>query len=39
LIAVNLVLVYVAPASMPSDTLYAVYMAAGCTTMAVGSCC
>lgn len=36
LIAVNPVLVFAAPASMSSDVLYAVYMAVGCTTMAVG---
>jgi len=36
LIAVNPILVYVASASMSSDRLYAIYMAVGCTTMAVG---
>ena len=36
LIAVNPILVYAVPASMSSDKLYAVYMAVGCTTMAVG---
>lgn len=36
LIAVNPILVYVASASMSSDKLYYVYMAVGCTTMAVG---
>lgn len=36
LIAVNPILVYVASAAIASDKIYAVYMAAGCTTMAVG---
>ena len=36
LIAVNPILVYVASASMSSDMLYGIYMAVGCTTMAVG---
>ncbi len=36
LIAINPVLVYAAPASMSSDKLYYIYMAVGCTTMAIG---
>ncbi len=36
LIAVNPALVYVASASISGDVLYGVYMAVGCTTMAVG---
>lgn len=36
LVAVNPILLYVASASMSSDMLYAVYMAVGCTTMAIG---
>jgi putative ABC transport system permease protein len=36
LIAVNPILVYVAATSISADAIYYVYMAAGCTTMAVG---
>ena len=36
LIAVNPILVYIAPASMPSDRLYFIYGAVGCTCMAIG---
>lgn len=36
LIVVNPILVYAASASMSSDTLYAIYAAVGCSTMAVG---
>jgi putative ABC transport system permease protein len=36
LIAINPILVYVASSSMSSDKLYYIYMAVGCTTMAVG---
>jgi putative ABC transport system permease protein len=36
LILVNPILVYVASGSMSSDKLYYIYMAVGCTTMAVG---
>ncbi len=36
LIAVNPILVYVASASMSTDKLYFVYMAVGCSSMAVG---
>lgn len=36
LIAINPILLYVASASMSSDMLYAIYMAVGCTTMAIG---
>ncbi len=36
LIAVNPTLVYVASSALSSDQLYAVYAAAGCTTMAIG---
>ncbi|MEN6457833.1 MAG: FtsX-like permease family protein [Thermoguttaceae bacterium] len=36
LIAINPILVYATSASMSSDTLYYVYMAVGCTSMAIG---
>jgi putative ABC transport system permease protein len=36
LILVNPILVFAAPKSMPTNTLYYVYMALGCSTMAVG---
>ncbi|MBN2292667.1 MAG: ABC transporter permease [Pirellulales bacterium] len=36
LIVVNPILVYVASASISSDKLYAIYMAVGCTSMAIG---
>lgn len=36
LVAINPLLVYVASGAMSSDSLYYIYMAVGCTTMAVG---
>jgi putative ABC transport system permease protein len=36
LISINPILVYAAPELLPTDKLYYIYMAVGCTTMAVG---